>query len=104
MYGWMSTWAGEGEDCTEPTDMDGGQNDGVILIGEGWQKIDPAAPVAVEDWTIADNRGGKIEYRPDADCIPACNGTPEEGCVNYGEHVFAADHMLLITKVRTAFP
>ncbi len=57
----------------------------------------------MEDWSAAGQRNGKIEYRGDADCVPACNGTPEQGCVNYGDPVLQTDHMLLISKIRTAF-
>jgi len=112
----LSTWAGYGKSCGDRST--GGQNDGVILLGDGWKTLDPAVSVGNEDWSAAGGRGGKIEYRapkeeckywglscskPAPDCVPACTGTPEQGCVNGGDPVLATDHMLLITKVRTSF-
>jgi hypothetical protein len=96
----IGTKAGTGSSCTA-TYSD--KNDAMLLLGEGWKQIDPAAEVAVEDWTSAGSRDGRIEYRKGADCIAPCVGVPEEGCVNYGDPVLATDHMLLISKVRTAF-
>ncbi len=112
----IETKAGLGSSCTDTyTD----KNDAVLLLGEGWKALDPAASVSVEDWSAAGSRNGKIEYRgrervcnpnfPNvchweyADCVPACSGTPEQGCVNYGDPVLRTDHMLLISKIRTAF-
>ena len=111
----LSTWAGYGKDCSYQAT--GGQNDGVILLGQGWSKLDPAVSVGTEDWSAKGTRGGRIEYRapkeeckyfglsctkPVPDCVPRCSGTPETGCVNNGDPVLATDHSLLITKVRTA--
>jgi len=112
----LSTWAGYGKACSDTST--GGQNDGVILLGDGWKEIDPAVSVRTEDWSASDGRGGRIEYRapkeeckywglsckkPAPDCVPACSGTPEQGCVNHGSAVLATDHKFLVTKVRTAF-
>ena len=112
----LSTWAGYGKSCGDTAT--GGQNDGVILLGEGWKELDPAVSVGTEDWSAKGTRGGRIEYRapkeqckywglsctkPVVDCVPACTGTPEQGCINKGDAVLATDHMFLITKVRTAF-
>ena len=112
----LTTWAGYGKECGYQAT--GGQNDGVILLGSGWKEIDPAVSVGTEDWSAKGSRAGRIEYRapkeeckywglsctkPVPDCVPACSGTPEQGCVNKGDAVLATDHMFLITKVRTAF-
>ena len=112
----LSTWAGYGKSCGDKAT--GGQNDGVILLGKGWKELDPAVSVGTEDWSAKGTRGGRIEYRapkeeckywglsctkPVPDCVPACSGTPEQGCVNGGDAVLATDHMFLVTKVRTAF-
>ena len=112
----LSTWAGYGKDCGYKAT--GGQNDGVILLGEGWKELDPAVSVGTEDWSAKGTRKGRIEYRapkkeckywglsckkPVPDCVPACSGTPEQGCINKGDAVLATDHMFLVTKVRTAF-
>lgn len=84
----------------------GGKNDGVVLIGMGWSKLDPSVRdgVTTEEWSSP--QGGRIEYRDggdNVDCVAACSGGPETGCVNGGDRVLSTDHELLLTKIRTAF-